>query len=84
VTEPRGGQPASPVPWHFLYFFPLVIRPAHHGAGRVPHTPTGTRPEEEAMTPNDIGFLWCNVIDCAGVVVFTFAVQAVTPAPRRA
>jgi|GEM_PF-5093163 len=36
------------------------------------------------MTPNDIGFLWCNVIDCAGVVVFTFAVQAVTPAPRRA
>ena len=28
---------------------------------------------------SDIGFLWYNVIGCAGVVVFTFALQAVLP-----
>ena len=32
-----------------------------------------------AFAASDIGFLWYNVIGCAGVVLFTFAVQAVMP-----
>jgi Na+/proline symporter len=31
---------------------------------------------------SDIGFLWYNVIGCAGVVLFTFALQTVLPHPQ--
>jgi len=40
------AQPASPSPWHVLYFLPPGIRPAPHGAGRVPHPPRKRHPEE--------------------------------------